>query len=125
MKPKKKSIGFSFAFNGLKEVIRSERNFKIHLIITFFIIVLGLFLEISLIEWSIIILVIGLVLTTEIINSSIERIIDYIKPDIHPAAKVIKDMGASAVLISAMISVIIGLIVFLPKMVVFLHQFLF
>lgn len=121
MKPKKRLIGFSFAFNGIRQVIKSERNFQIHLIITFFVIVLGLLLRISLIEWAITFLVIGLVFISEVINSAIERAIDYIKPDIHPAAKIIKDMSAGAVLIAAGISVIIGLIVFLPKVISLLY----
>lgn len=121
MKPNKRSIGFSFAFNGLKEVVKSERNFQIHLVITFIVIIIGLFLDISFIEWAIIVLVIALVFMTEVINSAIERIIDYIKPDIHPAAKAIKDIGAGAVLIAVITSVIIGLTIFLPKVFEFLY----
>lgn len=112
----KKWIGLTFALSGLKEVIRTERNFQIHLIATCLVIVCGKFVRLSKIEWAIILLTISLVLITEIINSVIEKLIDYFKPDIHPKAKVIKDMSASAVLVAAFASIVIGLIIFLPKL---------
>lgn len=119
MKDKKKSIGFSYAFNGIKEVIKMERNFQIHLISATLVIIIGIFLNISLVEWLIITLTIGLVLIAELINSAIEQIIDYIKPDRHPTAKLIKDIGAGAVLVAAIIAVIVGLIVFMPKLMTY------
>jgi len=120
LKDKKRSIGFSFAWNGLIEAAKSERNFQIHVVITFIVIVFGIFFQISRLEWGIIILVIGLVLVSEMINSTVEKLIDYLKPDIHPTAKIIKDIAAGSVLIAAIIAVIIGLIVFIPKINAFL-----
>lgn len=116
MKRKKHSIGFGFAYNGLKEIMRNERNFKIHLCATLLVLLTGIILKLSLIEWSILIIVVGFVLVAELINSAIERIIDYLKPEIHPAAKVIKDVGAGAVLMAVITSVIIGALIFLPKL---------
>ena len=117
LKDNKKLIGFSFAWNGLKELIKSERNFKIHLLVAMLTIFAGFYFDLLLMEWAILILVIGLVLITEMINSAIEKMIDYLKPEIHPSAKIIKDIAAGAVLLSAIISVIIGLILFLPKII--------
>ncbi|MBC7653927.1 MAG: diacylglycerol kinase family protein, partial [Oligoflexus sp.] len=71
---------------------------------------------ISAIEWLAVILVIGLVFITEIINTSIENIADFISPERHPKIKVIKDLAAAAVILSAIVSVIIGLLIFLPKL---------
>lgn len=113
---KKRRIGFSFAWNGIVEAIKAECNFQFHLIAAVLVIAAGFVLHLSLIEWVMIVLVIGLVLTVELINSAIERIIDYVKPEIHPAAKIIKDTSAGAVLITAIIAVIIGFLIFIPKL---------
>ncbi|WP_010650922.1 diacylglycerol kinase family protein [Oceanobacillus massiliensis] len=115
LKDKRKIIGFSYAWNGLKEIVRSERNFRIHLTVTVLVIITGLLLHLSALEWGIIILTIGLVLTAEVTNSAIEKTIDYLRPEIHPSAKVIKDVAAGAVLVAAVISVVIGVLIFWPK----------
>lgn len=118
MNDKKKSIGFAFAWNGIREVARTERNFQIHLAATLLVVVAGFFFQLTYIEWGILILVIGLVLVTEITNSAVEKMMDYLKPDMHPTTRVIKDVAAGAVLMSAIIAVIIGLLIFLPKLYV-------
>lgn len=69
------------------------------------------------IEWAIVTIVIGIVLISEIFNSVIEQTIDHVKPEIHPTAKIIKDMAAAGVLVAAMIAIIIGILIFLPKIV--------
>lgn len=120
LKDKKRRIGFSFAWNGIVEAIKTECNFQFHLIAAVLVIIAGFLLHLSLIEWIMIVMVIGLVLTVELINSAIEKIIDYVKPEIHPAAKIIKDTSAGAVLIVAIIAVIIGSIIFIPKLYIVL-----
>lgn len=116
LKDKKKLIGFSFAWNGLVEVVKTERNFQIHLICMFLTIIAGIYFQLIMIEWALIFLVSGLVLVTEMINSAIEQMIDYFKPEIHPAAKIIKDISAGAVLLAAMVAVVIGVFIFVPKL---------
>lgn len=111
----KRSVGFTFAWNGLKEVTRTERNFRIHLFITALVLTIGFLVELNWLEWCIVIFAIGLVLVTEVTNSAIEKMIDYLNPAINPSAKIIKDMAAGAVLIAAIIAALIGLIIFLPK----------
>jgi undecaprenol kinase len=111
----KRSVGFTFAWNGLKEVTRTERNFRIHLFITALVLTIGFLVELNWLEWCIVIFAIGFVLVTEVTNSAIEKMIDYLNPAIHPSAKIIKDMAAGAVLIAAIIAALIGLIIFLPK----------
>lgn len=115
MSGKKRRIGFSFAWNGLIEMAKTERNFQIHLIFAFLVILAGLFFHLTRMEWGMIVFVIGFVFVAEMTNSAIEKTIDYLKPDIHPAAKVIKDIAAGGVLVASIIAVIIGLIIFIPK----------
>ncbi|GGB29089.1 diacylglycerol kinase [Virgibacillus dakarensis] len=115
-KRKKRGIGLKFAWNGFWEVLKHERNFQIHLIVGIIIICAGFFLQLTAGEWVMIVLVIGFVLTAEMINTTIEKLINYLKPEIHPEAKTIKDIAAATVLIAAVIAVIIGFIVFLPKL---------
>lgn len=111
----KKGIGLTFALQGLKTIFQRERNFRIQLLIFSIVIVMGVIFRLSYIEWAIIIFVSSLVLSLEILNSVVELMIDYIKPENHPTAKKIKDMAASSVLISSISAVIIGIILFLRK----------
>ena len=114
-KKKKHGIGLNYAFNGLKEAFIRERNFRIHLIIAFFVILFSLYVNLSPIEWMFIIIAIQIVLIAELLNSLIERVIDYLKPEYHIQAKIIKDIAAGVVLIAAITSVVVGLIIFFPK----------
>ncbi len=109
---------FPYAYNGMKILFREEHNARVHLFVAIAAIALGFILKIGVLEWVAVILVIGLVFITEIINTSIENIADFISPERHDKIKVIKDLAAAAVIISAIISVIIGLIIFLPKLIV-------
>lgn len=116
MKDKKKtSIGFGYAFNGIKEAFLRERNFRIHLYITSIVLILSFYFQLNVTEWILILIAIYFVLVMELVNSLFERIIDYIKPEYHIQAKIIKDIAAGVVLLTASLSIIIGLIIFLPK----------
>ncbi|WP_296360661.1 diacylglycerol kinase family protein [Virgibacillus sp.] len=115
LKDKKRLVGFSFAWQGIQFVVKNERNFRVHLCAAIVVILAGIILNINITEWSIILLLIGNVFITEMLNTVAERIIDYVKPDVHPAAKQIKDVAAGAVLIAATIAVIIGCFIFIPK----------
>lgn len=112
---KKRGIGLPFAVNGIIEAIKRERNFRIHLWITLIVVIAGLYVNLQMMEWIFIILAIHMVLITELINSVVERVIDYLRPEYHPKAKIIKDIAAGIVLLSAITSVIIGLLIFWPK----------
>lgn len=116
LKDKKRKIGFSYAWNGIKEIAQTERNFRIHLLATLLTITAGFLFKLTMVEWAIIVLTIGLVLMAEVTNTAIEKLIDYLRPEIHPAAKIIKDVAAGAVLIAAIITAVIGLLIFLPKL---------
>ncbi len=106
---------FKYAINGLKFIFTTQTNFKIHLTAAAITIALGLYLNINLIEWSILALTIFLVLILETINTVIEQIMDYISPQFDKKIGLIKDIAAAAVLLSAIMAVIIGFIIFLPK----------
>lgn len=116
MKESKRHIGFKYAFNGLLVIIKEERNFKIHILSAIAVIVLSIILQINTYEWIVIMMTIHIVLLMELINSVIERLIDYLRPEIHPKAKKIKDIGAAIVLTSVFMSIVVGLIIFLPKL---------
>lgn len=106
---------FKFAFRGLWSLLKNEHNSRIHLIAAIIAICAGVILKISIIEWSILILVIGIVFLTELLNSSLENLADVIDPKWNEHIKKAKDYAAAAVLISAIIALIAGGLIFIPK----------
>lgn len=120
-KKKQKLYGsFRAAFKGIKDGLFCERNFQIHLFVALLVIVMGFVLSISLLEWAVIVLSIVLVMATELINTALEILIDYFNPDIHPVIGKVKDMVAGSVLIVSIGSFAVGMIIFLPKLLVLL-----
>jgi diacylglycerol kinase len=111
----KRIKSFGFAFNGFKILIKEEHNARIHLFAAVCVLIAGLALKISTFEWIAIVFAIGFVITLEIINSAIENISDLISPEKHESIKKIKDLAAAGVLLSALTALIIGLIIFIPK----------
>ena len=111
----KRLESFKYAFNGLKLLLKIEHNSRIHLFVTICVVIAGFSLRISLFEWALIVLAVGFVFSMEIINSSIEKLADFVSPAKHETIKIVKDMAAAAVLVSAIAAAIIGLIIFIPK----------
>jgi diacylglycerol kinase len=105
---------FGFAFNGLR-LLLNERNFRFHLFAATVACILGFFLDISETEWLVVSLTIGWVLSLEAVNTALEHLADSVTTDFHPSIKKAKDVAAGAVLISAMIALVIGCIIFVPK----------
>jgi len=105
------------ALRGITLFVRTERNARIEIFISVVVILLALYIDVSLVELAILLLCIGLVLAAEAFNSSIERMADYQSKEKHPEIKDIKDMAAGAVLISAIISLVIGVIILGPRLV--------
>lgn len=108
---------FGFAFSGIWQAIKKERNIKIHLFLALVAIVLGFVLGINKNEWLALIIIIFLVLAAEIFNSAIEEVCDLLKEKLnldYQATKNIRNISAGAVLVLAISSIIIGLIIFLP-----------
>lgn len=108
---------FKYAFEGILYAFKYEQNLTVHACATILVIVFGFIYNISLVEWLVIFLIIGLVIATELINTSIEATIDLITDQTHPLAKVAKDTAAGAVLVFGFTAIIIGCIVFIPKIV--------
>ena len=114
-KRKKLRNSFKYAFEGIAEAWKTEQNLKIHFAIMALVIIAGFMFKISAMEWIVCLLLFAIVISLELINTAIETTVDIAMPDINEKAKYAKDIAAGAVLFSAMISVIIGLIIFLPK----------
>lgn len=109
---------FRYAFRGVKTLFAETPNALIHLIMAVLAIALGVVFAISLSEWLAVIIVIGLVFSMEAINTSIEKLADYAcKKEVHPLIKKVKDLAAAGVLLSAIAALIVGFIVFLPKII--------
>ena len=117
---KKRLKSFSYALDGLKVLFGEEHNARIHLVIAIITIIAGLTLKISLEEWLVVCILIGLIFAMEIINSVIENICDHISPEWNPIIKKVKDLMGAGVLITAIVSVICGIIIFVPKVYVLL-----
>lgn len=106
---------FKYAFQGILTFSSTDNNGKIELCFAVIAIAAGFMLYISTFEWIAVVLCIALVLSLEMFNAAIEKLCDMVEPAFHPTIKIIKDIAAGAVLLSAVASLIIGLIIFLPK----------
>jgi len=106
---------FKYAFDGIAAFLKEEHNARIHLAATILVIVLSGILPVSLIEMMVLTIVIGLVWITEIINTAIEKSIDFISIEENKKIKFIKDVSAAAVLLASVVAVIVGCLVFIPK----------
>ena len=107
---------FGHAFRGLWYVVRTQRNAWIHALATSLVAVMALWLRLSLRDWAMLVLAIALVWTAEFINTALEAVVDLASPRHHPLAKVGKDVGAAAVLIAALTSVLVGLLILGPPL---------
>ena len=105
------------ALDGIGYVSSKERNFKIEIFFGTLATILGFVLKVSLSEWLVLILTISMVLCLEIVNTAIERTVDLVTKEYEELAKIAKDVAAAAVLVMSMFSVIIGIIIFLPKLI--------
>ena len=107
---------FRHAFAGWWYVLRSQRNAWIHAVASIAVFALALWLGLGRVEWSILLLTVALVWVAEFVNTSVEAVVDLLSPDIHPLAKVAKDVAAAAVLIAALAAVVIGLLILGPPL---------
>ncbi|MBN1889312.1 MAG: diacylglycerol kinase family protein [Thermoflexales bacterium] len=107
---------FRHAFAGLFYMLRTQHNAWVHATATLSVVGLGLWLRLDAMRWSSLALVIGLVWTSEFVNTALEAVVDLASPDIHPLARVGKDVAAAAVLVGAITSVIVGLLVLGPPL---------
>lgn len=114
---KSRFTSFKFAFKGLGALIKNEHNARIHLIAAIISITTGIILNINAFEWSLLVIVIGIVFITEILNTSLETLADFVQPEWNERIRIAKDYSAAAVMISAIISLIVGGLIFIPKII--------
>ncbi|MBD1382108.1 diacylglycerol kinase family protein [Metabacillus arenae] len=108
---------FSFAWDGIKTALREERNFQIHLIVAVVVLFAAFWFELTRYEWIIILFLITGMLSLELMNTAVERVVDLVTKEYKPLAKYAKDTAAAAVLLYAVLSIIVGFIIFLPKLI--------
>lgn len=114
-KRKKLRNSFKYAFEGIGEALKTEQNLKIHFFIMIAVITAGLVFKINVMEWIACVILFGLVISLELINTAIETTVDIAMPEKNEKAKLAKDVAAGAVLISAIMAIVVGLIIFVPK----------
>lgn len=119
---KKMGIGrfirsFGYSIDGLRYAYKYEQSMFVHVLAMMVVILAGIFFKLNLFEWLICVLVIGLVIATELINTSIEAVVDLSCPKIHPLAKIAKDTASAAVFVFAITAIFCGGIIFLPKII--------
>lgn len=107
---------FGYAFQGIFNTIRTERNIKIHCVAAILVTIFGIWLQISRTEWMICFILFGLILALELVNTAVEATVDLCTEDRRPLAKKAKDAAAGAVLIAAIFAAVIGLMIFIPRL---------
>lgn len=114
---KKLINSFTYPIKGLKYAYRNEQNLTVDVGISILVLIASFILKLELTEWLVVIFTIGAVLSLELVNTAIEATVDLVTEEYHPLAKVAKDTSAAAVFIIAIVALIIGLIIFLPKVI--------
>ncbi|MBP6889160.1 MAG: diacylglycerol kinase family protein [Candidatus Moranbacteria bacterium] len=105
------------AVSGIVFALARERNFQIECGVAMVVIIFAFWFPLLPFEWALLVLVIGWILTLELINTIFERILDIVKPNVHPYVRVVKDMAAGAVLIAAFVAILVGIFIFLPHLI--------
>ncbi len=108
---------FLFAFKGLAYAFKTQINFKIHCFFIIAVFVLGLYIQLNLSDWLWLSLAVALVVILELLNTAIEVLIDLVYPEQNYKAGAIKDLAAAAVLVASLFALVIGLIIFVPKLI--------
>ena len=111
-------VSFKHAFDGLVYAISTQPNFRFHLLATMVVILLGIYFSLNSLEWLVLIFTINTVLVAEMVNTSIEAMVDLITLERRADAKIAKDVSAAMVLVSSILSVVVALIIFLPKILI-------
>lgn len=107
---------FQHAFAGWLYVLRTQRNAWIHTMATIIVFAVALWVDLDGLSWAILLITIGLVWISEFLNTALEAIVDLASPEHHPLAQVGKDVGAAAVLISALVAILVGLLILGPPL---------
>jgi len=103
---------FGYAIKGMLIAVREEQNMRIHLVAIGVVTIVGIYLGLSALEWAILALTIGLVVSLEMMNAAIESLVDHVSPEYHKDAGKIKDLAAGAVLVAAIVATVIAVYIF-------------
>jgi undecaprenol kinase/diacylglycerol kinase (ATP) len=108
-------MSFGYAFSGIKTALKREPNIRIHLVLALLAIILAFFLKFNPVEWIILAFTISFVLILELVNTTLEALVNIVSPEVKEEARVAKDVSAAAVLISAILALFVGAFLYLPK----------
>ena len=108
---------FTYPIKGLKYAYRNEQNLVFDVGVALLVVIAGFLFKVSVTEWALLALTIGMVLSLELVNTAIEAVVDLVTEEYHPLAKVAKDTSAAAVFVCAVAAVVVGLIIFVPKII--------
>jgi diacylglycerol kinase len=106
---------FGYAFAGVAYILRTQRNARIEITVAIAAVLLAAWLGVTAVEWAVLVLTIAIVLALEWINTALELAVSLASPDRHPSAKAAKDVAAASVLLGAVVSVVVGLLLFVPR----------
>ena len=120
MQLNKRIASFKYAIQGLILLFRTETNAQIHLAVMSLVIIAGIYFQLSQLEWILLILCFGAVIGMEAMNTALEKLTDLASPEKHPLAGQAKDLAAGAVLWLTIMAIIVGLMIFLPKILTLL-----
>ncbi|MEK7435202.1 MAG: diacylglycerol kinase family protein [Cyanobacteriota bacterium] len=124
MRAKNVLDSFKYAYQGIVYTLRTQRNMRIHVSAATLVILTGIFLKVTKVEMAILILSCNVVITAEMINTSIESTIDLYSRQRHPLAKIGKDVAAAAVLVSSISSAVVGTLILGPYIIIFLKKYI-
>lgn len=110
------------AFKGLSVAFKSERNLRLHVIVAILVTIISFVLRISITEWLIILIFFAIVIALELINTAIEKLSDVVQPERDDRIRIIKDISAGAVLWAAIIAIIAGFLIFIPKILLLFNS---
>ena len=114
---KKLINSFTYPIKGLKYAYRNEQNLAVDVGVSIIVLIASFIFKLSLVEWVVVVFTIGAVLSLELINTAIEAVVDLVTEEYHPLAKVAKDTAAAAIFVIAVVAAIVGVIIFLPKII--------
>lgn len=106
---------FKFAAKGLSYTIETQPNFIFHIIAALLVVTAGWYFDISKGEWLAVLICIGLVMVTELLNTAIEVLVDWLSPEFNVKASLVKDIAAGAVLVAALVALVVAFVIFVPK----------
>lgn len=113
----KRILSFKYAGRGIYTALKEEPNLIFHFLVAIGVILMGIYFNITRVEWLAVFILIGLVITAELTNAAIETVVDAFTEKEHPGAKKAKDVSAGAVLVLAITSVVVGVLIFYPYLI--------